>query len=103
VRLEGTTTAKQASIFGFEPHQSEISDFKPEVIIDITETYEQKQAAMNCFKAQKHLIDYYGAKAQLRGNHARRCSGIMSISMLKHLAVFSLMLEVSSTNGKVCD
>lgn len=75
VRLEGTKTAKQASIFGFEPHQSEISDFKPEVIIDITETYEQKQSAMNCFKAQKHLIDYYGAKAALRGNHARRCSG----------------------------
>ncbi|MED1953296.1 PIG-L deacetylase family protein [Brevibacillus centrosporus] len=75
VRIDGTKTAKQARIFGFEPHQSEISDFKPEVIIDITETYEQKQAAMNCFKAQKHLIEYYGAKAQLRGNHARRCSG----------------------------
>lgn len=75
VRLEGTKTAKQANLFGFEPHQSEISDFKPEVIIDITETFEQKQAAMNCFKAQKHLIDYYGAKAKLRGNHARRCSG----------------------------
>jgi 4-oxalomesaconate hydratase len=60
VRLEGTERTKQASIFGFEPHQSEISDFKPEVIIDITETYKQKQAAMNCFKAQ---------------NHARRCSG----------------------------
>ncbi|TWT01973.1 PIG-L family deacetylase [Planomicrobium sp. CPCC 101079] len=75
VRIEGTQTAKQARIFGFEPHQSEISDFKPEVIIDITETFEQKEAAMNCFKAQKHLIDYYGAKAKLRGNHARRCSG----------------------------
>lgn len=75
VRLEGTKTAKQARLFGFEPHQSEISDFKPEVIIDITETYEQKEAAMNCFKAQPHLIEYYGWKAKLRGNHARRCSG----------------------------
>lgn len=75
VRIEGYPTAKQASLFGFEPHQSEISDFKPEVILDITETYESKAAAMNCFKAQKHLIDYYGWKAQLRGNHARRCSG----------------------------
>jgi len=66
---------KQPQIFGFEPHQPEISDFKPEIIIDITETYEQKYAAMNCFKAQKHLIEYYAAKAMLRGNHARRCSG----------------------------
>jgi 4-oxalomesaconate hydratase len=75
VRMEGFPTAKQARIFGFEPHQSEISDFKPEVILDITETYEQKKAAMNCFKAQQHLINYYSAKAELRGNHARRCSG----------------------------
>lgn len=75
VRMDGYPTAKQAKLFGFEPHQSEISDFKPEVILDITDTYEQKEAAMNCFKAQKHLIDYYGWKAKLRGNHARRCSG----------------------------
>lgn len=75
VRIDGTKTAKQARIFGFEPHQSEISDFKPEVIIDISDAYSKKEAAMNCFKAQKHLIDYYSSKAKLRGNHARRCSG----------------------------
>lgn len=75
VRMEGYPTAKQARIFGFEPHQTEISDFKPEVIIDITETYPQKEAAMQCFKAQKHLIEYYSARAMMRGNHARRCSG----------------------------
>ncbi len=75
VRIDGTATAKQSRIFGFEPHQSEISDFKPELIIDITETYEQKLAAMEAFKAQKHLHDYYDAKARLRGNHARRVSG----------------------------
>ena len=75
VRIDGYPTAKQARIFGFEPHQTEISDFKPEVILDITETYEQKVAAMNCYKAQKHLIEYYSARAMTRGNHARRCSG----------------------------
>ncbi|MFR0815681.1 MAG: hypothetical protein ACLSIL_15190 [Enterococcus casseliflavus] len=47
--------ASKSQLFGFEPHQSEISGFQPEVIIDITETYEQKQAAMNCFKAQEHI------------------------------------------------
>lgn len=75
VRIEGTKTAKQAGLFGFEPHQSEISGFKPDVIIDITDVYERKEAAMNCFKAQSHLIDYYHGKAKQRGNHARRCSG----------------------------
>lgn len=75
IRIDGYQTAKQARIFGFEPHQSEISDFKPEVIIDITDSYEEKKAAMNCYKAQKHLIEYYAAKAMMRGNHARRISG----------------------------
>jgi 4-oxalomesaconate hydratase len=75
VRMEDSQVAKQARLFGFEPHQTEISDFKPDVIIDITEVYAQKDAAMNCFKAQKHLIDYYGDRAKLRGNHARRVSG----------------------------
>lgn len=75
IRMDGYPTAKQARLFGFEPHQSEISDFKPEVIIDITGSWEEKQRAMNCYKAQKHLIEYYGAKAMLRGNHARRISG----------------------------
>ncbi len=75
VREVDLPCTKQSALFGFEPHQSEISDFRPEVIVDITDTYEQKWAAMNCFKAQKHLIDYYAAKAALRGNHARRCSG----------------------------
>jgi 4-oxalomesaconate hydratase len=75
VKIEGYPTAKQARIFGFEPHQTEVSNFKPEVIIDITETYTQKEAAMQCFKAQKHLIEYYADRAKMRGNHARRCSG----------------------------
>lgn len=75
VRIKGYPTVKQARIFGFEPHQTEISEFVPEVILDITEVFEQKQAAMNCYKAQKHLIEYYTARAMMRGNHARRCSG----------------------------
>lgn len=75
VRIEGTDTTKQTRIFGFEPHQPEICDFKPEVIIDITETMDQKRRAMECFKAQAHLIEYYTVRAFVRGNHARRLSG----------------------------
>jgi len=75
VRMEGLPNTKQAMIFGYEPHQSEVSLFMPDVLIDITETYELKVQAMECFKAQKDLISYYKIKAEMRGNHARRWSG----------------------------
>jgi 4-oxalomesaconate hydratase len=75
VCLGDTKASKQCRIFGFEPHQPEICNFKPEVIIDITESMEKKQKAMNCYKAQGHLIEYYSVRAFMRGNHARRLSG----------------------------
>jgi 4-oxalomesaconate hydratase len=75
VRIEGTQTTKQMRLFGFEPHQTELSNFKPGSLIDITEVYDQKVAAMKCFKAQGHLIEYYTERAFLRGNHIRRISG----------------------------
>ena len=75
MRLEGTKTTKQMRLFGFEPHQTELSKFFPGSLIDITEVYDQKVAAMKCFKAQSHLIEYYTERAFLRGNHIRRISG----------------------------
>lgn len=76
VQIPEMPVTKQMMIFGFEPHQTEISDFKPGTFIDITESYDAKIAAMNCFKAQNHLIEYYTQRAFLRGNHARRLSGV---------------------------
>ena len=58
VRIEGTKTTKQMRLFGFEPHQTELSKYVPGTILDINEVYEQKVAAMQCFKAQHHLIMY---------------------------------------------
>lgn len=78
VRMEGLPHTKQMKIFGFEPHQTEISSFVPDTIIDITEVFDLKKAAMNCFAAQQHLIEYYTNRAFMRGNHARRCSGNQS-------------------------
>ena len=72
---EGTKHVKQMRRFGFEPHQTELSGFVPGCFIDITETYEIKIAAMKCFQAQNHLIEYYTQRAFMRGNHARRSSG----------------------------
>lgn len=70
--------ASQARIFGFEHHQSELSGFYPDVILDITEVFEIKKDAMNCFQSQNHLIQYYTFKAEIRGNHARRISGVQT-------------------------
>lgn len=78
VRIEGTTATKQMKIFGFEPHQTELSNYKPGSIVDITSVYDKKVAAMECFKAQSHLIEYYKQRAFMRGNHARRLSGDQS-------------------------
>lgn len=75
VQIEGTKVTKQMAIFGFEPHQTELSGFVPGMFIDITSSYEKKIAAMNCFQAQQHLIEIYKQRAFLRGNHARRLSG----------------------------
>lgn len=86
VRLEDTEVTKQMRIFGFEPHQAEMSNFKPDSIIDITDVFEQKVAAMKCFKAQSHLIEYYTHRAFMRGNHARRVSGNQSYKYAESFA-----------------
>lgn len=78
VITEDLATTKQMRLFGFEPHQTELSQFVPGELIDITEVYEQKVQAMQCFQAQHHLIQYYTERANLRGNHLRRISGNQS-------------------------
>lgn len=78
VQMEGLPCTKQMRLFGFEPHQTELSKFFPGELIDISEVYDQKVRAMQCFKAQSHLIQYYTERAHLRGNHLRRISGNQS-------------------------
>jgi 4-oxalomesaconate hydratase len=66
---------KQPRLFGYEHHQPELSAFHPDIIVDITDAFERKRQAMECFQTQKHLIEYYAMRAAIRGNHARRVSG----------------------------
>jgi 4-oxalomesaconate hydratase len=90
----GYPTSKQMAIYCFEPHQTEISGYTPGIFIDITEAYEKKIAAMNCFKAQKHLIEYYTQRAFMRGNHARRLSGVKSYKYAESFSpVFPVVVE----------
>ena len=62
-------------VFYFEPHQPEMSGFKPEVLLDITEVWDTKRRAMECLAAQRHLWDYYTDLAVRRGVQLKRNAG----------------------------
>ncbi|MCU1546712.1 MAG: GlcNAc-PI de-N-acetylase [Homoserinimonas sp.] len=63
-------------VFCFEPHQSEVCGFTPDVLLDITPVWETKMAAMRSLGAsQGHLVDYYSDLGRRRGVQAKRNSG----------------------------
>ncbi|CAL9354825.1 4-oxalmesaconate hydratase [Streptomyces sp. enrichment culture] len=62
-------------VFCFEPHQSEMSGFRSEVLLDITEVWETKRKAMECLAAQQHLWDYCTDLAVRRGVQLKRNAG----------------------------
>ena len=62
-------------LFHFEPHQSEMSDFKPHVLLDITSVFDRKRRAMECLPAQQHMWDYYTDLATRRGVQLKRNAG----------------------------
>jgi 4-oxalomesaconate hydratase len=62
-------------VFLFEPHQTEICEFKPQVLLDITSVFDLKRQAMECMEAQEHLWEYYTEVAKRRGAQAVRNSG----------------------------
>jgi 4-oxalomesaconate hydratase len=62
-------------LFHFEPHQSEMCDFKPDVLLDITSVFDRKRAAMESLPAQQHMWDYYTDLAKRRGVQVKRNAG----------------------------
>lgn len=88
VLTDGLATTTQMKLFGFEPHQTEISNYVPTQLIDITSVYDKKIEAMNCFQGQSHLIEYYTQRAFMRGNHARRLSGNKNYAYAESFAGF---------------
>ncbi len=62
-------------VFSFEPHQSEVCGFVPNVLLDITEVWPVKVAAMQALGAQGHLVEYYTDLGKRRGVQAKRNSG----------------------------
>ena len=62
-------------VFLMEPHQTEMCQFRPDVLLDITEVWPRKREAMEMMQAQEHLWQYYTEVARRRGVQARRNSG----------------------------
>ena len=62
-------------VFFFEPHQTEMCHFRPDVLVPIGEVWDIKRAAMEVMAAQEHLWDYYTEVAKRRGVQAARNSG----------------------------
>lgn len=62
-------------VFLFEPHQPEMCNFKPNVILNIDAVWETKKKAFEILAAQKHLWEYYTRVALNRGMQGGRNSG----------------------------
>jgi 4-oxalomesaconate hydratase len=59
-------------VYCFEPHQSELCQYRPDTLLDITDAWELKWRAMQCIKSQTRMWPYYKNMAEQRGNIARR-------------------------------
>jgi len=62
-------------VFLFEPHQPEMCNYKPNVILNIDSVWERKKNAFEVLAAQKHLWEYYTRVALNRGMQGGRNSG----------------------------
>jgi len=58
-------------VYCFEPHQSELSGFKPDTLLDISHVWEKKWRAIQCIESQPLMWDYYKNLAIQRGAVAR--------------------------------
>lgn len=70
-------------VYLFEPHQTEVSGFQVDVLLDITPVWETKRRAMEVYQAQRHLWTYYTDVANRRGAQLQRNSGPNDGSTLK--------------------
>lgn len=71
-------------ILSFEPHQPELCDFKPNLLLDITEVWQTKLAAMQALPTQRNLWAYYERVALQRGAQAGR----RSVTPITHAEAF---------------
>lgn len=80
-------------VFLFEPHQPEMCNFKPNVILNIDEVWEQKYEAFQVLAAQKHLWAYYERVALQRGMQGGRNTGKAMTYGEAYQRLFPMVLE----------
>jgi 4-oxalomesaconate hydratase len=82
-------------VFRFEPHQPEMCEFTPDVLVDITGVFDRKVAAMAAMRSQEHLARYYHSLAERRGVQAVRNGGPAAIRYAEaYQRVFPQVSEV---------
>lgn len=62
----------KAVLYSFEPDLSEMSGFKPDTYIDITDSYDTKVAAMKCVESQPSVVYGYELRSKVRGQQSAR-------------------------------
>ena len=72
---EGLAPVKNVQIYGMEPGFSEHSGFVPQVYIDITDVFEEKEEAMACVKSQPSTPIRHTYAALIRGKQAKVMPG----------------------------
>lgn len=80
-------------VFLFEPHQPEMCNFKPNVILNIDEVWEKKRQVFEILAAQKHLWDYYTRVALQRGMQGGRNTGRAMTYGEAYQRLFPMVLE----------
>ena len=75
IETEGIDPTGKTQIYGFEPSQTERSGYVPQVYIDITDVWEQKNAAMACITAQPNTPNVHTRIGTHRGWQAARLPG----------------------------
>lgn len=80
-------------VFMFEPHQPEQCNFKPQLILDITEVWEQKRKAFETQAAQEYMWDYYTYVGTNRGTQGARNSGRKMKYGEAYQRIFSLVTD----------
>jgi len=80
-------------MFLFEPHQTEMCDFRPNVILNIDDVWEVKRKAFEVLAAQKHLWEYYTRVALQRGMQGGRNTGRPMTYGEAYQRLFPVVLE----------
>lgn len=88
------TTKRQIPIFGFEPHLTEISGFRPTEYVDISETFQLKCQAMRVYASQPSMYETYVRKAETRGAEAAVRGGR---SQCKYAEAFSIYQPIAAS------